>query len=644
MNGNLFVVEGMTCKYLIIVVSIFAFAAPSFAREGGESAIVLVDEVRDTSITVLASRDKALLERTGLPVSIMGADEIERVQGADLSRIVERLPGVTLSRNGGLGAFTGLRVRGAEAEQLLVLIDGVRVADTASPAGGLDFGTLLPAAIAKLELLRGANSTIWGSDAMGGVLAVETGANVPWSGSAEFGGPETLYLQGAASDVAGPINYGLDAAYLHSQGISSAAAGDEPDGMRQWQLGGHARLALGGGWSTYAQVRHVDARLDLDGFPAPDFALADTQEYQETRRTSGLARFRYIGEAVQFNGSWSLSDSSRTSFDPDSGLSPSYTAQGRDERVALRGNWRLAQMLQLHFGAERAWSRMETIFDREKRTSTTGVYAQTGIGLGPLVMNAGLRFEDHQDFGEAWAAGADAAVHLGDGWRLRASFGEGFKAPSLFQLYSDYGNAALRPERSTAFDAGIELRDRNASSFLALSIFRRNSSDLIDFVSCFGASDGICADRPFGTYDNIGMGRAEGFETEAAIDASDRLRLQANYSYVETVNRTAGTANRGNELARRPRSAANLSADWQAPLAGLALGADLRIVSSSFDDAANLVPLDGYAILTLRASLALDQDIELFGRIENLWDERYQTAAGYGTPGRGAYLGARVKL
>jgi vitamin B12 transporter len=174
-------------------------------------------------------------------------------------------------------------------------------------------------------------------------------------------------------------------------------------------------------------------------------------------------------------------------------------------------------------------------------------------------------------------------------------------------------------------------------------VFRRDSEDLIDFVSCFGRSDGICTDRPIGTYDNIGRVRAQGIELEGAIEVVEALRLQGVYSYVDAKNRTNDAPNEGNDLARRPRHAATFSADWTTPWV-LELGADVRIVSGSYDDAANLTRLGGYAVVTLRAALPIGDTVELFGRVENLFDEDYRTAAGYGTPGHGAYIGARARF
>jgi vitamin B12 transporter len=249
-----------------------------------------------------------------------------------------------------------------------------------------------------------------------------------------------------------------------------------------------------------------------------------------------------------------------------------------------------------------------------------------------------LRRDQHARFGGETSFGADVSYAVAPELRLRASYGEGFKAPTLFQLLSDYGNAALEPERSRSFDLGIAWHTRNAPTWGALTLYRRDSRDLIDFVSCFGLSDGICEDRPFGTYANVGRARAQGFEVEFGLSPTTRLRTSLAYSYLDARDRASGR-----ELARRPRHALTATLDWSAPL-GIALGADLRLVGDSFDDAGNLVPLDGYVLADARASLPLGTRLELFGRIENLFDARYTEVAGYGTRGRAAFVGARVRL
>jgi vitamin B12 transporter len=196
----------------------------------------------------------------------------------------------------------------------------------------------------------------------------------------------------------------------------------------------------------------------------------------------------------------------------------------------------------------------------------------------------------------------------------------------------------LQPERSRSFDLGLAWHTRTAPTWGAVTLYRRDSRDLIDFVSCFGVTTGICTDRPSGTYANVGRARAQGFEVELGLAPTERLRTTLAYSYLDAEDRASG-----NELARRPRHALTATLDWTAPL-GVRIGADVRLVGDSFDDAANLVSLDGYVLADLRASVPLGDKFELFGRIENLLDARYTEVAGYGTRGRAAFVGARVRL
>jgi vitamin B12 transporter len=428
--------------------------------------------------------------------------------------------------------------------------------------------------------------------------------------------------------------------HFDSDGFSAAASGAEPDGFRQTELAGRLAIDLAQDLSAFATGRYADGRLEIDGFPAPAFALADTAEYQDTRQVSGAGGLAYSGEALDLRAILSLADTERANFDPAFGTAPGYTADGTSERAELRGRWRFTEGLALDFGGEREWTRFSTLFDAEERTAIWGGYAQLDYDRGRLHLAAGLRRDEHRDFGGEWSLGADAAYELSDAWRLTASYGEGFKAPTLFQLHSDFGNSLLQPERSRSYDVGV--RYGNGDVVFNLTAFRRDTEDLIGFVSCFGMATGICTGRPFGTYDNIGRARAQGFELEGRVEPVDGLALGAAYTLLDAEDRTAGSAYRGNDLPRRPEHALTVSADWEA-IDDLALGADLRVVSDSFDDAGNFVPLGGYEVLTLRASWDASEHVTLFGRVENVWDETYQTAAGYATPGRGAYLGARVR-
>ena len=621
------------------VSCLLASAALPVAAQEAQREIVFAD--LRPEITVLASGQPTRLDTTGQPISVLTSADIEAVQGADFTRLAERIPGVTLSRNGGAGSFTALRVRGAEADQLLVLVDGVRLADPAAPASGFDIGTLALGSLARVELLRGANSTIWGSQALGGVLAVESQFSVGAQLAAEYGAFDSFYGTASAGIEAGPVGLALGGGYRSSDGFSAAEGGTEADGHRQFDLSARASADLSQHLSAFAGARFADARLDIDGFPFPAYTLADTDEYQDTRQVSGQAGLAWNSEQFDLQASYSQADTERQNYDPAFGSAPGYTTDGTSRMADLRGRFQPVEEVQLRFGAEREWTTFASLFDARQSTATSAAYAQAEYNSGPLHLAIGLRRDEHRQFGGAWSLGADGSYRLAEGLRLRASYGEGFKAPSLYQLLSDYGNAALRPERARSYDAGLVF-ERGALS-LGLTGFRRDTSDQIVFDSCFLVTSGICADRPYGTYDNLGRTRAQGIEVEAGLAVTDGLGLSAVYALIDTEDRTAGSANQGNTLARRPRHAATLSADWS-PVDDISLAADLRLVSRSFDNAGNSVPLAGYAVATLRGSWDISQQVQLFGRIENLTDETYQTAAGYAQAGRSAYVGARLKL
>jgi len=632
----------MSMKYLkhILILSSL-LASPAVAEEAADASAP-----RDPAIVVLATGSELPVARSGQPISVIDRAEIASLQGADITRVLERAPGVTFTRNGGVGGFTGLRVRGAEGEQLLVLVDGVRVVDVAAPGGGFDFGNLLSGNVGRIELLRGSNSVVWGSRAIGGVLAVTTREVDGVEAGAEYGAADTLYATAAAGLVRDSYSFGVDAGYHHSDGISAAAVGSEPDGLRQWELSGKARAQLAPALALFANARYADSRLDIDGFPPPTYAFADTAEYQKQREWSGRAGVDYSGETLRLTAAYALQDMRRSLADPDAGADPYFISKGRSQWAELRGRYRLTKRLAADFGAEQEWSRFVTgpFFGAAGKARQASGHVLLGWYGERVTVAAGARRDDHNRFGSEWTFGANASLAIGKDWRVRASYGEGFKAPTLYQLLSDYGNVLLRPERSRSYDIGAERGDRNAPLHFAVTAFHRDTSDQIDFASCFGRSDGICTNRPFGTYDNIARARAQGVEVEVGARLGPRLRAQAAYSYVRARNRSEGSTNRGNDLARRARHAVTLWADWRTPLRDLTLGGDIRMVGDSFDDPANARRIDGHALLTLRAAIPLGDGIELYGRIENLTDEAYETAAGYGTQGRSAYVGARARF
>ncbi len=620
-------------KNLLILPAAFAFAAPALAE----------DDATNQEITVVATGSDLPVDQAGQPVTVISADDLEKLQGADITRVLVRVPGLTLSRNGGQGAFTGVRLRGSESEQVLVLVDGVRVEDVSAPSGGFDFGTLSTGGIERIDVLRGSNSVVWGSAAIGGVIAVQSRELNGVDAVAEAGSGNS-YTADATGGIANDrYALSLNGGYGTSDGLSSAAAiGTERDGFRLWRVGGKGRFEVVPGLSLVAAARYADTKTDIDGFPPPTFfVFDDTPEFQITRQFSGRAGLRYEGGGLTINTGYSLAETKRDYYDPTFGTAPSFGYRAHSERADLTGRVQLPAKLALDFGGDSEWTRYSGTFDAEQRARLSSVHGLLGWYGERLTVAAGLRYDDHSRFGSATTFGANGSLRLSSNLRLRASYGEGFKAPTLFQLLSDFGNAGLVPERARSYDAGIEWNKGPVRA--GLTYYRRDSRNLIGFVSCFGVTTGICTNRPSGTYDNIGKARAEGIEAEVELKPTEAFRVGLVYTYTKARNLTAGSANFGKDLARRPRSSLTASVDWTSPLHGLMLGADMHFQSQSFDDAGNFTRIESGTTAAVRASLPVTSQIEVFGRVENLFDSQVPTVAGYGVPGRAVYGGLRVR-
>lgn len=647
MDGASFRLEGLRMKYLFLLTPALVVTTSAMAQDNGE--IVLSDPVRDTFITVTATGNRLRIDKAGQPISVIGIQEIQSIQGPDITRVLERLPGVTFARNGGLGGTTSLFVRGANSQQLLVLVDGLRVADVAAPGGGYDFGNLTTGGLARVELLRGSNSVVWGSEAIGGVLALTSRDLDGFEGSAEYGARDSFDGQVTAGLSRDTYGVTLNGGYLRTDGISQAASGSERDPFHQYRAGGRAHVELTPGLTASLVGRYTQGKLDIDGYPAPDFEFADTPEYQKTREIGGRAGLAWTSDNLDLNAGYQISDTRRRYYDPTFGNDFNSETQGQSRRAEFTGAFRATQALRLNFGGDHEWSRIDTVSDyspaaRYKANLSSG-HALLGWYDDRFSIAAGLRYDDHSRFGDKWTFGANGSVTLAGAWRARVSYGEGFKVPTLYQLFSEYGNETLRPEKSRSYDAGIEYADRNAPLHFAVTGFRRDSRDLIGFVSCSGTT---CVDRPFGYYVNVGRARATGVELELGAQIGETLHAQAAYTYVKSIDRTAGSFDEGTDLPRRPRHALTVSADWSpvtdGPLTGLTLGGDIRMVSDSYDFAGEFGRIDSYVLGTLRASVPVGEMLEVFGRIENVTNEDYATAGGYGTAGRSAFVGVRAKI
>ncbi|WP_408590788.1 TonB-dependent receptor plug domain-containing protein [Novosphingobium sp.] len=618
-----------------------AFASPALAET--TDSVLISDTIRPEAITVLATGSALSVDKAGQPVTVVTAADLDRVQGLDITRALALVPGLSLSRNGGPGAFTGVRLRGSDSEQVLVLVDGVRVEDVSGPSGGFDFGTLTPGGIDRIDVLRGSNSVVWGSAAIGGVIAVSSADLNGVRASAEAGSHGSYAGDAAAGIKQERYALTLNAGLAGTDGVSSAASGTEGDGFRQWRVGGKGRYALTDTLSLVATGRYADTHTDIDGYPAPTYTFGDTPEYQITRQFSGRAGVQYRDGGLTVDAGYAHAQTARDYYDPTYGSDVQYGYRGYSERADLSAHVPLPQNLSLNVGADSEWTRFQSTYDARQRARLTSGHALLTWDNGTALLAAGARVDDHSRFGTNWTFGANGSVAVAQGLRLRASYGEAFKAPTLYQLFSDYGNGALVPERSRSYDAGIEWASSNGLVHATTTLFRRDTRNQIGYVSCFSVSNALCNDGRYGFYDNVGKARAQGVEAELRVKPIETVKAAVVYTYLEATNRTPGAATFGKDLARRPHHSLTTMLDWTTPLRDLALGADVTVRSASYDNASNTVRLQPGVLLALRASLPVAKGVEVYGRVENLLDQNRPTAAGYGTWGRAAFGGLRVR-
>jgi vitamin B12 transporter len=615
-------------KPVTLSLILSAAATPAFAQTGSPA----------DDIVVTASGIEQPRDQTGQAITVIDAGTIARRQTIDVVDLLATTPGVRFSRTGSTGSATGVSLRGAETTQTLVLIDGVKVNDPSGIGDGYDFGPLLTGNIRRIEVLRGSNSVVHGSQAIGGVVSLTTAT--PAEGfaagaAAEYGYSDTTSARADVSGTAGAVSGGVGAAWLRTDGISSAASGTEKDGYKNFAGNARLKVALGDALSLDLRGYYIHSNLDYDSFFGPPADSADVAKLDQYVGYAGLNLALFDGRFTSRAAvTWLRND---RDYYFVRGTAPDYGYSGSNLRFEYQGVVAPIEQAKLIFGYEH--ERPDYDFfgfgsTDSQRANIDSVYA-LGIvqPLAGLSLTGGVRHDDHSQFGGATTLGANANYSPNGGaTNVRASYGEGFKAPSLYQLYDSFsGNAALRPERSKSYDLGIDQSLADGRAVMSLTAFVRNTTDQINY------------DNATFKYGNIDRTRAKGVEATLALRPVDALNVTASYSYIDARDRSGRPAFDGKRLPRRAEQAISLSADYDWSF-GLSTGATLTLVDDSFDDAANLVPLDGYALAGIRASFPVGGHVEIYGRVDNLFDADYATAAGYGVYGRAAYGGVRLSF
>ncbi len=624
-------------KSLLLCGCTLSLATPGLA-EGNKTIVVTATGVQQD------------IEESGASILVLTKENIRDQQSLVIGELLQELPGVNVVQSGGLGSQTSVRIRGAESDQTLVLINGIRVNDPSAPDGSFDFGNLFADNIERIEVLRGTNGVAWGSQALGGVVNVTTKRpteELRLFAQSEYGANDTVRLLGNGSSRLGPLGISLGVSYATTDGISAFSGGVEPDGYRQYSANGLISLDLTDNIRIETSGFYADSRVDNDSV-FPPFSSESTQFSIAEEFYGNVSVLADIFDGrFQNRFAFSIADINRDI------ISPFFTSlpRGRTERLEYRGDFAVTDQIRFVFGTELE----DSSYQNNGVSDSTGIdslFLQTILEpVSWLTITGGLRHDEHDDFGGNTSLAGNLVYRFGtDGPILRVGYAEGFRAPSLIDLDDrpfGFGTPDLLPETAKSYEIGLDHAFLEDAVRTSVTLFQRDTRDQIVFAACPIPPDpapAVClsGNRPFGTTLNIERNRTKGVEAILTILPIERFQIDANYTYLDTENRSSGL-NSGNKLARRPSSSFYFNAIYKTSF-GLKIGADLQIVGDSFDDLANNRRLDGYALAGIRANMPLTDGIELFGRIDNLFDVTYETATDFGTLGRSAYFGARTRF
>ena len=612
-------------------------------------------------IVVTATRLETPEKKVGSSLTVITGDELVRTGEPFVLDALEAVLGLATSRNGGPGAAASVSIRGAGSEHTLFLLDGLELNDPINPARSFDLAHLALSEVERIEVLRGPQGLLYGSDALGGVVNIitRTGRGRPrivLTSSADTLG--TLATDASFAGSGEKSEYALALFHEGTAGISAASsayAGNvEKDGYRNLSLSARFGYAVRPETRLTLALRGVTARTELDNFGGP--GGDDPNSRQKYATLQARARLRDLARGGRWERILNLSwqGSRRDHLNPVDEAHPEDSEAGAYRSDLFKLDWQnnvflssthtLTAGLELEdergrsdYVAAGAWGTSVSSFP-SVRAGSAGLYLLDHWETGDrFFVTAGVRAETHRLAGPALTFRiAPAFLIKATGTRLKASLGTGFKSPSLYQLFAPatswgpVGNPGLRPERATGLDAGIEQRLAAGRVVLGLTWFTNRLRDLVDFDYQAG-------------YVNIGRARLTGLEASAEVRPFEGFHAGAAYTRLSARDLDAGT-----ELPRRPRD--KFSADASARLFGrFDLAASVLWVGRRLDRDFSAYPyetvvLPGYILLDVVLAVSLTSGLELFVRGDNLLGTRYETVWGYGSPGRAGRVGVRVTL
>jgi vitamin B12 transporter len=584
------------------------------------SISVHAEEVPADTVVVTATRTAQTVDETLAPVTIITRDDIERRQAKTVEELLNGLAGVGTSVSGGYGKTTSVYLRGTNDSHVVVLVDGVRLGS--ATLGTYSWEFLPIEQIERIEIVRGPRSSLYGPDAVGGVIQIFTRKGkegIRTGATAGYGKYRSSEVAANVSGADAGTHFSVAASHFATRGIDSRKPAPEfsggpvyaepdPDGYRNKSASARVGHRFTSGAEIEAQLMHVQGHTHYDG--------SFVNETDFIQNTNGLkARFAPTGI-------WNVTLQTGHSRDEtDNFKNGAYmsTFNTRRRSHVWQNDLTLGsqQLLTLGIDARKELVESSSSYNATSRRDK-GYFVQHQAGLGDHDLLLGLRRDDTYGYGAqdtgniAWGYAL-----IGDRLRVTTSYGTAFKAPTFNQLYDPFvGNPNIKPEEAESYDVG--LRGKTAKTAWAMHIFQTNVENLIVFQP------------PTYQAVNIDRARIRGLENELGMTHGAN-RLQLNLTFLDPRDATTGAL-----LPRRAKRSLKLDDEYR--LGQWRLGATWLAESYRYDDPQNTVRLGGYGLLDLRAQVDFAKDWFIRGRFGNVLDKNYTTAANYYSQGRNYFL------
>lgn len=599
---------------------------------GAFSGAVLAQQLEDyillDTITLTASGEPVAVSRTGAAVTVLTEEEITRSGTLSFGNLLAQQPSVAFDANGGPGTTSSVRIRGLGGAYVGARLDGFDVTDTAGTQFSFNFNTLGTGGLSRVEVLRGSQSALYGSEAIAGVVDITTyrptGDGFTGMTRVETGTASTHTAELGVGYLSDRAELAFSASRTVSDGgFSARAGGVEDDGYDITTAAAYAAFQVSDSLRLGANFLWRDSYGEYDD-SATDELGTYSQGWQRGARVFAefetgaahheLAFARLENERIEMSGLYGPGD-----FD------------GTRDSLTYYGHWGASDALTVNWGYEDTRESFSSYGDtgdvRTRAVHAEALYTPSDA----LDLSLALRHDEHELFGGKVTGRLAAAWRPVDGWTVRAVAGTGFRAPSLYELYSDLGDPGLQPETSRSLEFGVE-REFASGAVLQLTAFDMRVRNLIDYDP--GAT--ACG-SPWGCYGQVdGETTSRGVELSGRTDLAHGWSLFGNYTYTDAqVDGSSGTT----RASRIPRHALTLGVEGELT-DRLSAGLTLRHSADNWESAT--APLPDYTLTSVNFRYALDDATEATFRVENLFDEDYQTAAGYNQPGRQVFVGVRT--